>query len=102
MSDLIRSMMGMRRAPVGMGNNPSPFPIAYPSDVPQEPAMPEEEMRRMEGMNQNSLQQMMMDGASRDYGSQIKDLKSYYENERKPQQQRSMPPLGGSAWTMGY
>ncbi len=29
MSDMIRQLMGQRRGPVGMGNNPSPFPIPY-------------------------------------------------------------------------
>jgi hypothetical protein len=78
MSDLIRSMMGMRRSPVGMGNNPSPFPI----DVPQEPEMPD---------FTSQIQDIMMDQRR---GSGLEELKQYYDREKMQDRQGKASPNG--------
>ena len=91
MSDLIRKMMGQNRGPIGLGNNPSPFQIPYPSDVPQEPAMPDADAMRKE------IQSIIMDRGNQDFGNQMEQLRSYYETPRKRQQEAApqMPIIGG-------
>ena len=88
MSDLIRKMMGQNRGPIGLGNNPSPFQIPYPSDGPQEPEMPEEMM-----------QKAMMDRGMQQYGGEIDKLKSYQQRLMRSQYQQEaapqMPMIGG-------
>lgn len=91
MSDLIRQYMGLRRGPVGLGNNPSPFPIQMP-DIP-EPAMPDQ--RYMTDMDMPPAlrpgEQYIPGPAAQGAGTD--DLMRYYQQIMEKENQKNTPGM---------
>lgn len=81
MSDLIRQYMGLRRGPIGLPNNPSPFPVGQPESGLQPPPDFSQDMRRMESMSPDALQRMMMEGQD-SYSESLKRLQRNAEQSR--------------------
>lgn len=107
MSDFIRQMVGQRRGPMGLGNNPAPFQIQQPGysgmDALQQ-FMDSDERRRQEMMasppRESDFPQGRMDEAGRAMGmgqSSQPSISDYYRKDkpRKPSPYQRRMPVGG-------
>lgn len=86
MSEMIRQLLGQRRGPMGLGNNPSPFPIPTPDyDMIEQPAGPEEPggEQGMGDMRMKLMQAMMPQATSAGYGQKAGELRDYYQQQMR-------------------